>query len=211
MKMQCKKCGLEYTGKLPDVACIHGKPHEWHGVASEAPKTDLEAGIRAVFTPKPEVLTPGGTLMEALDEAAAKVAESQYRRSAEIVNNLLYRVDTSDVETFTARKAIKPGQLVFVREDVEPIGRKDDDGKTDWTLLPWDGLEPVVRVLSHGANKYGRDNWQHVSNVRYVRAAFRHLIDHFRTGGAPDKDTGESHLAHVVCCALFVLAKPGVR
>jgi hypothetical protein len=33
-------------------------------------------------------------------------------------------------------------------------GVKYDQGKRDWTLLPWDGLEWVVKVLEYGAAKY---------------------------------------------------------
>ncbi|WAR46941.1 hypothetical protein [Methylomonas rapida] len=30
------------------------------------------------------------------------------------------------------------------------MSRKDDQGKLDWTLIPWKGLRPVVRVLEFG-------------------------------------------------------------
>ena len=86
------------------------------------------------------------------------------------------------------------------------LGRKDDQGKLDWTLLPFEGLAQVVRVLEFGVLKYGRDNWQLVPNAqaRYIRAAFRHLISDIQSADV-DTETGEGHLAHAVCCLLFVL------
>lgn len=86
-------------------------------------------------------------------------------------------------------------------------GRKFDAGKLDYTLVPWDGLEEIVKVLEFGAKKYARDNWRHVDNgdVRYLAAAFRHMIA-YNQGEKTDKETGLSHLAHAGCCILFLLS-----
>ncbi len=87
-------------------------------------------------------------------------------------------------------------------------GRKDDAGKPDYSLLTMrHALDAVVRVLEHGAKRYGRDNWRAVEPPgRYLAAAGRHLVAHL-AGEASDPDTGESHLAHVVCCCLFALER----
>jgi hypothetical protein len=87
------------------------------------------------------------------------------------------------------------------------VGRKFDSGKLDYTLIPWDGLEEVVKVLEFGAKKYDRDNWRYVENAetRYTAAAFRHLIA-YNKGEQTDSETGLSHLAHAGCCLLFLLA-----
>lgn len=84
-------------------------------------------------------------------------------------------------------------------------GRKFDAGKADWLLMPWEALGSVVRVLQYGERTYGRDNWRKVEKHRYVKAAFRHLIAYAKDPSAKDPDTGESHLSHLVCCALFLL------
>ena len=36
-------------------------------------------------------------------------------------------------------------------KDIAPLGRKFDGGKRDYTLLPWDALEEIVKVLEFGA------------------------------------------------------------
>lgn len=86
-------------------------------------------------------------------------------------------------------------------------GRKHDTGKPDYTLLPWDAVEQIVKVLDFGARKYARDNWKHVSDgeTRYLAAAFRHLAAYNR-GEKVDSETGLSHMAHAGCCILFLLA-----
>lgn len=86
-------------------------------------------------------------------------------------------------------------------------GMKFDSNKLDYTLVPWEGMDEVVKVLEFGAKKYARDNWKKVehADTRYLAAAFRHLIHH-NNGEAADKETGISHLAHATCCMLFLLA-----
>ena len=37
-------------------------------------------------------------------------------------------------------------------------GRKDDDGKPRWDLLPFAEAEEVVKVLTYGARRYGDHN-----------------------------------------------------
>lgn len=86
-------------------------------------------------------------------------------------------------------------------------GMKFDSGKLDYTLVPWDGLEEVVKVLEFGAKKYARDNWRHVEGAeqRYLAAAIRHLVA-YQIQQPTDEETGISHLAHAGCCLLFLLA-----
>ena len=91
--------------------------------------------------------------------------------------------------------------------DASQEGRKFDGDKPDYTLVPWDGMEEVVKVLDFGAKKYERDNWRYVPNgkLRYMAAAFRHLAA-YMMGQPNDPETGLSHLAHAGCCVLFLLS-----
>ena len=90
-------------------------------------------------------------------------------------------------------------------------GRKFDTGKPDYTLLPWDSVEQVVRVLDYGAKKYARDNWRYVddASTRYMAAAMRHLSAYMQ-GQEFDPETGINHLAHACCSLLFVLSLENV-
>lgn len=85
-------------------------------------------------------------------------------------------------------------------------GKKFDNGKAPWDLLPFDAVEQIVRVLEFGAGKYGAYNWSKgMDHSRLFAAAMRHLTAHWR-GENADPETGLSHLAHAGCCLLFLIA-----
>lgn len=98
-------------------------------------------------------------------------------------------------------------ESVGTKTEGAQIGRKFDGGKLDYTLVPFEGLDEIVKVLMFGAKKYDRDNWRHVENAaqRYAAAAFRHLTA-YNKGEHADQETGLSHLAHAGCCLLFLLS-----
>ncbi len=86
------------------------------------------------------------------------------------------------------------------------IGRKFDTSKPRWSLLPFKELSQVVEVLTLGSKKYSDDNWKYVDNSRdrYFSACMRHLTSWWN-GEIKDKESGQSHLAHAICCLLFLL------
>jgi len=92
----------------------------------------------------------------------------------------------------------KPGQ--------EPKGIKFDSEKLRPSLLPMESLEVVTKVLMFGSAKYSDHNWKIVPNARarYIDAALRHLMASVK-GEENDNESGLSHIAHCVCCLLFVL------
>ena len=85
-------------------------------------------------------------------------------------------------------------------------GRKDDQEKARYDLLPPRALHSVVEVLTFGARKYAPDNWRMVPDRRrrYFAAALRHLWAWWR-GEMCDRESGVHHLAHAACCILFIL------
>jgi hypothetical protein len=85
-------------------------------------------------------------------------------------------------------------------------GIKYDASKPRWSLIPQGTLEEVIKVLEYGANKYAPDNWKKVPEmeVRYYDAAMRH-IDAYWQGEYLDEESGQPHLAHAVCCLLFLM------
>ena len=91
-------------------------------------------------------------------------------------------------------------------------GRKYDAGKNRLDLLLPGFLWEVGEVLSHGANKYGEYNWQHVEPERYEAALLRHFIA-WQCGAQTDPETGLHHLAHLACSAMFLwsLQQPDTR
>ena len=97
-------------------------------------------------------------------------------------------------------------QVVADLSETPKQGVKYDDGKARWELIPFRAMRDVVDVLTYGSRKYADDNWKIVPDARkrYISAAFRHLTD-WAGGEKKDSETGKSHLAHAICCLLFLL------
>ena len=89
-------------------------------------------------------------------------------------------------------------------------GKKFDAGKLRHSLIPPEVLNEVLAVLEHGASKYGENNWLHVADAhtRYYDAAHRHLAAWWE-GSWRDEESKSSHLAHAICCLMFLMALGG--
>lgn len=131
------------------------------------------------------------------------------------------KLSVSDVEFFM-NKGLKSDEVE--RMKIEDLGVRDgklvlkpkpekgvklDSDKDDWSLLPYDALEEIVKVLMFGAKKYSPDNWRVVPSwrKRYFSALMRHVVKWFYGNEKKDAESGLSPLAHAACCVLFLLAK----
>ena len=88
----------------------------------------------------------------------------------------------------------------------DTAGRKHDSNKPRYSLLPENTVHNVIQVLEYGAVKYEPDNWKYVpsARTRYYDAAMRH-IDDWWNGSEVDEESSLPHLAHAICCLLFLL------
>ena len=85
--------------------------------------------------------------------------------------------------------------------------KKNDQAKPRPELLPFAALDEVSKVLAFGAQKYAPHNWRFGNGLAWSRllgGALRHLFAWGR-GENLDHETGFNHLAHAVCCLLFLL------
>jgi hypothetical protein len=94
-----------------------------------------------------------------------------------------------------------PGQL-FVTKDsgvrseyASGMVRDTQDGKPDYALLDRPFLKRWAELMTRGAKKYGRRNWQNANSEeeleRFKSSAFRHLMQWL------DGETDEDHAAAV--------------
>ena len=84
---------------------------------------------------------------------------------------------------------------------------KADSAKTDWSLLPMEAVEDIVKVLEFGAKKYSANNWRTGTGFSYKRilnSLLRHIFAYMR-GEDLDPESGLSHLAHAGCNIIFLL------
>ena len=93
---------------------------------------------------------------------------------------------------------------------LESTGRKDDDGKLKYSLIPPSTTKALAEVLTFGANKYEPNGWRHVPNAktRYLDAAMRHL-ESYRSGEILDKESDLSHLKHLLTNVAFLIDLEG--
>jgi hypothetical protein len=85
-------------------------------------------------------------------------------------------------------------------------GRKDDDGKARYDLIPGDALHEVAKLYGLGAVKYADRDWE--QGMRWGRifaAMMRHAWAWWR-GEKLDPENGQYHLASVAWCALALLS-----
>ena len=95
---------------------------------------------------------------------------------------------------------------VMPKHDKTKEAVKHDDGKADWSLVPFESLEGMVKVLEFGAQKYAGWNWTTnggFSYTRVLRSCLRHLFAWAR-GEDLDPESGLSHIHHAMCNLLFI-------
>ena len=108
-----------------------------------------------------------------------------------------------------------PGSALFVLNKLEYDKKilsegqsgadKYDQGKPRMDLLDPYAMEQLAAVLTFGAKKYAAHNWRKgISKSRLIAAALRHIFAYL---GGQDKDpeTEMSHIAHAMCCCMFLL------
>lgn len=94
-----------------------------------------------------------------------------------------------------------------IKDKTKTEAVKADSGKLDWSLLPIESVEEIIKVLEFGATKYDDWNWSTGEGFKYTRvfnATMRHLWAWFK-GEDNDPETGLSHWAHAGCNVLFML------
>lgn len=91
---------------------------------------------------------------------------------------------------------ISNAQLHETREG--QTGHKDDAGKAAFSLIPVESLHAQATIHTHGAQKYGVDNWRGgMPHTRLYDAIQRHLTA-WMGGENTDPDSGHPHLWHAL-------------
>lgn len=100
---------------------------------------------------------------------------------------------------------LKGLQNAFMNPNANISATKHDGGKEDMSLLSTIAIKELTQVLDFGKRKYASHNWRKgMQWTRLSSAALRHI---FAWIGGEDKDpeSGLSHLAHAMCCLMFLL------
>jgi len=89
---------------------------------------------------------------------------------------------------------------------IEKIGLKDDKNKLRMDLVLPEAIEEMAKVLTNGAEKYKPNSWQNVvdGKDKHYASLMRHLM-RWRAGSKGDKESGLSHISHILTNAMFLL------
>ena len=83
-------------------------------------------------------------------------------------------------------------------------GKKDDNGKPRFDLIPSEPLLGVMACFAIGGEKYGDKNYTNgIKYSRYYNATYRHLIAWWG-GEECDPEDGIHHLDHVATNAMLL-------
>ena len=81
---------------------------------------------------------------------------------------------------------------------------RHNNGKLQWSLVDFKSLEPMVRVLEFGAQKYALDNWKKgLPSKQVCESLLRHVFA-MLDGELIDPESGLPHVGHVQCNAMFL-------
>ena len=84
-------------------------------------------------------------------------------------------------------------------------GKKFDADKNRLDLIPMQVMEEIGKVLTIGAQKYGKDNWKKGMKWSRLQAAALRHYSQWSQKEAKDPETGLSHLAHMMTNILFLM------
>jgi hypothetical protein len=83
------------------------------------------------------------------------------------------------------------------------IGIRFNTNKLRWSLVHYKSLEPMVKVLMFGAEKYDDHNWKKgLKKDEILESLQRHLAA-LMDGETCDIESKLPHIGHILCNAMF--------
>lgn len=162
-----------------------GTAEEWEGDCDYCPKCFSGASL-AVVSPDEYVLYSEYVRPGTYTKKEGGNDEFTFDGNAEIWERLGAKL--------AAKGVYRPGE-----------GAKFDEGKLLLGLIPPEAIIALGEVLTYGAKKYGKRNWEKgFDHSRTVDAALRHLYAYL--GGEDiDPESKLHHLKHFLCNAAFLV------
>jgi len=95
-------------------------------------------------------------------------------------------------------------EIVKPKNETKEHGLRYNEGKERWSLVDFEALKPMVKVLEFGAKKYDDHNWKKgLKTTEICESLLRHLTAYLN-GENNDKETNISHVGHILCNAMFL-------
>lgn len=91
----------------------------------------------------------------------------------------------------------------FINMDEPKKALRYNQGKPRWSLVHFNSLEPMVKVLMYGADKYAVDNWKKGLDRREILDSMMRHLGALMDGQEVDPESGEYHIGHIMCNCMF--------
>jgi len=78
-----------------------------------------------------------------------------------------------------------------------------NEGKPKWSLVHFESLVPMIRVLEFGAKKYAPKNWMKPMDTTEILESMQRHLAALLDGEIFDRESGISHMGHIQCNAMF--------
>ena len=85
----------------------------------------------------------------------------------------------------------------------EEKGTRHNQGKPRWSLVHYDSLVPMIRVLEYGVDHYGIGNRQKGLDSKEILESLQRHLAALMDGEEVDKESGLPHMGHIQANALF--------
>lgn len=99
-------------------------------------------------------------------------------------------------------------EMVYYQALRETTVKKDkalryNQGKLKWSMVHFKSLEPMVKVLMYGANKYSRDNWKKGLDRQEILDSMQRHLAALIDGQEIDPESQLEHIGHLMCNCMF--------
>lgn len=89
-------------------------------------------------------------------------------------------------------------------KQTKELADRYNQGKLQWSLVDFESLEDLVRVLEFGAQKYAPNNWKKgLKTTKITESMLRHIFA-LLNGEDVDQESGLPHTGHILCNAMFL-------
>lgn len=104
-------------------------------------------------------------------------------------------------------KAIEVAESIAYKETSNSEQNKAvryNNGKLRWSLVDFDSLEDMVKVLEFGAEKYKANNWKKGLSITEICESLQRHLYSFMNNEDNDLESNLSHIGHIMCNAMFI-------
>lgn len=112
-------------------------------------------------------------------------------------------LNMSEEKAFYVDKLQGDPEIWDLHQEKKAHGLRYNDGKLKWSYVHFQSMEPMVRVLMFGAQKYEPRNWQRGLNKEEILESMQRHLAKMMDGEENDPESGLSHIGHIMCNAMF--------